>query len=555
MRWTKDWTVGNWTTTMERFTNPSFSIPQVLSQRYASSGGTTMPAGPYVDTYDLKCQISQQRSQYGQFGADLSVDVRWKEAIHDAVEKRDQLFGGKDRRTEIDTFHSQLAVAFNWLMLNEMQKMINRTRAGIHAVDEYVSAMDPRWDELIQEVHQITHDAMRFDPIEIEKYVREHKSSVVIPRTMQYPSLKWSALNNEGLKYLCDLGKATLEFFLEDWDTRKHLISKPQYVGRGQRARGPDIKAIETQYNFTIETTRKVGSRPDMSTWFAFLPYEAKEKIYRRIKEVASTICGTEILLPAIEAGQYWRKLYDLGQKENTALVTGDGKNWEAFVTRITDVYFEGVNDGIPQLLSGVAMTSVLGTIASFMLAHARWGNLLSQCHALGALGDDLTLAMPRTIEDKFQDLPGVWEIDQIGTKYQCFLGIVMLKDAKGTFPGLHRITIDRADKKVPIKLNASYLNIGGAMTEDNFKLYHEIMTEGTLHQVPLLDVIAKTVKKAEWEYWVVDKMETLSLEGDTFVIIPEEDVVPDTPEELEEETGKWVGFEVKEDQDTYTTS
>jgi hypothetical protein len=382
-----------------------------------------------------------------------------------------------------------------------------------------------KWDDLVKQLHEMAYNGLKYDPYAIDQYVAEHKSSTIIPGTRFTRSKKWSQLTPEELKHLFNICKAYLEELISDWDTMTKKILSPNAVGRGIRARSPKISSLSASYQLEFDRSRQVAFIPFLSAWFAFMTKEVKEAMWTRLKQEAENILGCQVLLPPLAKGAYWKILRD---KLETGLnmVNGDGSNWETYSATFTGVYSEAVDDGIPQYMSGAAMTSINATLAMLRSTEIRVPRS-GQLECIGVLGDDEVL-IGKDISD-IKTIPGVWEIDDIATKHRVMLGMIILPDGKGTFPGMYRITVDRADKKIAMQVNTLYEDIPSAIPEDSFKYYREIMEYGTLNGEALIDAVAQKQLDEFWDLWRVDRTGLIGELGDyELEVLPEEYQVDD---------------------------
>jgi hypothetical protein len=426
----------------------------------------------------------------------------------------------------IDEYHSQCALSFNSLLINAVQKKINRAKLGYKDVSRIQSNSDQKWDELIYTLHSFVRENLSYDEYALDAYIREHSTSTIIPGTKNTKSRKWSQLQPEGKQHLYNLVDAYLEDLITNWDEMKMKILQPKAVGRGIRGKSPPIPGIQINYSLEFVESRQVAFIPFLSSWFAFMSDSNKLKMWTLVRDFAADKFGADVLLPPLEKGAYWFKVRQAIERGDTYL-TGDGSNWETYSALMTQVFAEAVDDGIPQYMSGAAMTSINATVALLRMCETilpRGG-----IHTIGALGDDLLVTGTQSGIKGIKNLPGIWEIDEVGTRNKIALGMVMLPDYKGTFPGLSRISIDRADKKESFTIGDEVLGIEGSIPSDSFTIYREIMEHGTLHEEPLVAAIAKKELEEFWKLWRSDREGLLSQLGDVeFEVLPEDYSVDD---------------------------
>jgi hypothetical protein len=520
MQWMSEWDVGIWHRLTREYKNPSFSIPPYLQRKYATGHCTGMPGGPYVQTWSVVIDRGTKRTELGEYPIIANIEVKWKDVIHEALNKRKAMLKGAQQ--ELDEYHSQCALSNNSLLLNEIQRKINRSKIALKDVIRMKESSSIRWDNLIQQLHEMAYTGLKFDPYEVDRYVEEHKSSTIIPGTRFTRSKKWSQLNGDELKHLYNMCKAYLEELITNWDEMKMKILMPNAVGRGIRARSPKISSLSASYQLEFDRSRQVAFVPFLSAWFAFMTKEVKESLWNRLKQEAENILGCRVLLPPLAKGAYWKIIRDELEKGHS-MVNGDGSNWEMSSATLSGVYCEAVDDGIPQYMSGAAMTSLNATFAMLRSTEVRVPQS-GRLECIGVLGDDEVLIGPKSVIDTVRTIPGIWEIDDVATRNRVMLGMIILPDGKGTFPGMYRITVDRADKKIAMNIGERYEDIPSAIPEDSFKVYREIMEEGTLNGEALIDAIAAKKMEEFWELWRVDRTSLIGELADyELEVLPEE--------------------------------
>lgn len=526
--WMTDWKVGCWDHVFLKDYKPTFKIPAELYDKYTNYGLTVMPAGPLVESYRMVGHVGSYSGVSGNLISE--VNVNWKSDVYNVKNRRKVLLGPKSQ--EINVYHSQCAFSGTWLLMHELERKIERYNNNIgnfSKVKDKIVKYKEDWNELVYQVLIYINDKMEKDWTHIERYIREHKDSTVIPRTMFYKSTKWGGLTKEDVIHLFDISKGYIEWLLADYPVRKNYILNPLQVGRGIRARSPEITKISDYYQLEFERSRQVGFTPIHSTWFAF--FKDKMGLMKMIKAESESIvekmlnAPVDVHLPSLEGGNYWKHIADLIY-DGKVLCNGDGKNWETWVSLGLDARWSGVADGIDQLLSGGALTSVLGTILNIMITPCQDTKDLEE---IAALGDDKLLVYKKdkdrsTLESN--QIEGVWEIDPIATSDNIILGMVILDDYKGTYPGLYRLTIDRGEDRIPAELDKEIEVKGSKITPESYLLYKEIMSEGTLDGEPLISRIADFNAEEFWEGYRRDRytfMEDIGQRKPLFEVVPED--------------------------------
>jgi hypothetical protein len=483
-----------------------------------------MPGGPYVEEYSLTSSVGPRLTEYGQYPLIVDLQVRWKPEITEAVTHRRTLLGsGAD---ELNRYHGQAAIAYQVGLLAELQRKCNRAKLVYDRVKGYHADTNPRWFNFYKEIHQYLLDNMHWDQFYVQKYIAEHATSTAIPGTRWFKSKRWSQLEVPEQKHLYELGKAYWEDLLANWDELTNMIVQPNAIGRGIRARSPDVTGIDTSYHFEIPRARQVGFAPWFSTQHAFLGKDVELKVWEKIRDFAEKELGCEVILPPLRRGAYWSDMDQL-IRDNPAFVNGDGSQSELNIAIMNGMYNYASDDGVPQWISGTTPTSFATTWSWLQSIPVRCPGL--RLTAVGGIGDDQVFIGSKDAISRVQNIPGVWEIDPIGTKYKCLLGVVILDEGKGTFPGLYRITVDRAEKKIPFFAGESLPNekhpdrITGDIPADSFAVYREIMEHGTLKDTPMLDYIAKHAEEDFYRAWRMTREETLTQMGSNGL-----DVLPD---------------------------
>jgi hypothetical protein len=370
-------------------------------------------------------------------------------------------------------------------------------------------------------MHQAALDAFSFDKEHVRAYCHEHAKSSVIPPTLDYKSQKWNLfdeevdketsekLNMDDMEYIYNSAKAYLEWKVDHWDEAIRLQWLPQAMGMGTRARGPKIsQLVEEIKGVEIPRAREIGYNPYLSTWYAWQPGDAGDKVYDIMIDMAEEILSVEVKFPPKLGGRFWQEIAeykDAGYK----IVGGDGVGWDNWVTVLLDDYSYAKEKGTPGLVSGASFTTPGGTVANYEITPDHVD--LHWVKAIFSLGDDKLIVLKENApDDAVKEIPGVWEFDEMATKHCIFLGIMILPEHKGTFAGLNRVTIDKGTARIPFKLNELKEDIGSTMTDENRLVYNEIMGDGTLQGEPFVDRIARLEPVEFWEGWRTNRYEYL---------------------------------------------
>jgi len=493
-----------------------------------------MPTGPYVKRYSAKFDSAPRVGPLGTRSVIATVAVEWRQEIQDAIAKREALFHGRENQVALDTYHSGAAFSFNSLQLNELQRKINRAKLHLDTVREMASRTSKKWDEMLYEMHEWIYNHMHWDPIHVQKWVRDHATSAVIPGTFFYRSKHWPQLNDEELKYLLELDKGMLEWLLKDWDVNKKRIWKTNIVGRGSRARKPEISGTYPSYVMEFDRTRGVTFLPPLSAAWPFISDIDKQALQQNMEQDAAEILGIDVYYPPEKQGRLWKTVSEDLNFHGMKLLSADGSNWETYSATVNGIYCEAVDDGVPQFMSGVAETSLNATIAMWRMVSVFVPNI-HKMKSLTVFGDDCTIVGPEAEIDKVREIPEVWERDPLAERNHIMLGIVMLPQQngsyKGTHPGIWRVTIDRADKKMPTRIGLETGPIENKLSEDAFRIYHETMSEGTINGEPTVDFIAtKPFQDFEKHWFERDRYAYLAeVAAGGFEVVPEDYEYPET--------------------------
>lgn len=487
----------------------SFRIPDELISRYNRTNVMAMPAGPLVNQYRVRATVGGL-TQYGYPSMDVYLDVDWHPKASEVENARQQMLGTHQKA--LDYYHSQAAISGSWLLLNELNRKIEKTKRSYVKLSDEVVKCSPEWDALNLQLYDFIRKHLTYDRIYAVKYAKDHETSTVIPASLSYRSVKWTALSDSELRYLFEMARTYLDDFVDRYEELRYRSHKPGTVGRGIRARSEVIPGIRSEYNLSYTRSRQVVFSPYLSTWFAFMTPEDKLRLFAIMAREAEKILGVELLFPSILKGSYWAKILDY-VNNGYKLVNGDGSNWETWSAAILGNYVESVNDGILQFMSGTSSTSRNGTLANLKLIEPRLRKCKGSVEAIGCLGDDMVLLGKGLSESDFH-IEDIWEIDRLATDHMVILGIKMFigKDGgyHGTFPGMYRVTVDRGDKKLPIKEGVLSEPIGNNMSTQSFNVYTEIMSSGTIHDNPFLDYIRDWESEDFWDEWARSRYEML---------------------------------------------
>lgn len=383
--------------------------------------GTVMPPSPGVLGYTLEYQWTGRTVGY-----DLRVD--WHP-------------GAKWLATQVEpwqiTHRSRTAViSASPLRVAENLKRISNVLEWRNSYSSYILS-DAKSNELYQLVLDKTLKHMTFSPDWIKHYIRQHIGSSL----------------GEGWRW-----KHTLSMPMSEWrtiyeSTRENIEGLKRHAGEyldivfkhGSRARSPDMPKFSDRFTGEVERTRIVMFHQYLSLWNAFLPN--KQAWYTDIMTSVEAMFDvkSENHYPFVEAGQIYVTASDL-LSQGYNLSAYDGKAWESSVGIILGRAFSPLMifmGGILMLPSGIALTSLLGTIASVIVNKNSSSTMI-------ILGDDQN----HFTKGSLHGLPRVpWIEEQpMDSKTRTILG------ASFFIPDVPRLTgfkvmSDRADKQRPLLL------------------------------------------------------------------------------------------------------
>jgi len=383
--------------------------------------GTVMPPSPGVESYSLEYQWTGR-----ELGFDLSV--KW----HDGA-----IWLAKQVEPWQITHRSRTAViSASPLRVAENLKRINNVREWYDTYFPYILS-DSQSYSLYQLVLDKTLKHMRFNQEWIKHYIRQHIGSSL----------------GEGWRW-----KHTLSMPMDEWkviyeSTRENIEGLKRHAGEyldivfkhGSRARSPDMKSFTDRFSGMIERTRIVMFHQYLSLWNAFLPdkqawYTDVMNDVERMFNVTSTN-----YYPFKEGGQIYVRASEL-LTDGYRMVAYDGKAWESSVGLILGQAFSPLMiymGGISMLPSGIALTSLLGTIASVIVnKHANSSMII--------LGDDQN----HFVKGSLSGIPRVpWIEEQpMDSRTRTILGASFYVPEAPRLTGF-KVMSDRADKQLPLVL------------------------------------------------------------------------------------------------------
>jgi hypothetical protein len=455
-----------------------------------------------VSSYGVRAEVAPP-DQHSFNTMAVKVEVEWRPELPDMIRARDEMLG--DRRREIDNYHSQFAISGKWLLLNELERKCIKSKTTDELIKDYLPRVNPEWDSLLFDSMDYIRTHLKFDTKEVIKYALDHRTSTLMP-LKEEPSLKWTQLTIEDYEVLFELVENVIGYIVEQYDTVRYLIHKPLEIGRGIRARSEPLKDYKSKYEYVVSRSRQVGFAPYLSSWFAFMNDEAKLGLWKLLKDRSESILSTEVLLPPLDKGNYWKLIMEKGY-EGSQILNADGSNWESMTSRLLDFYFFAVDDGCYQYLSGTSRTSFDACLANLKLADLMYEGM--DVELIGVLGDD-RVTIGRNLNKSRIHVPGVMEMDSIATRNQIILGMKLvynsLGEFRGTYPGTIRISVDRGAKAQPMSVGEWIGGIENDMTADAFEVYFEMACHGSIHGIPTIELISKVDDVDFWDRYSRDR-------------------------------------------------
>jgi hypothetical protein len=472
-----------------------------------------MPPSVFVTDYSAIIQQGDI-SEYGVKEIKADVIVNWDPVVNDLRRSRSNLGVSE----ELERYHSRFALSGRNLLLAEVEKQKRQIESQENLLIDLTNQISPRLIPYHIELLKWFKRNLVYDTDHITNYVKTHADRSIVPRTKPYPAVKWRDLTWADFETLFQMVHDTVDAIIEHGigkDVDMSLDS--QMVGRGIRARSAEIPSIKRNYTLTFDRSREVTFTPMLSAWFAFIPYDKQKERYSIIKRCGEKLLhGVELVLPPDRGGQAWVDMHD----PDLEFRSFDGKNWESVSGLLTDCWWGSVWNGYPKLASGISMTYDISTLASIGRAwlaikrHELNGNIKKMCiHGddINVLGTDLSMKpLDSTIEE-----------DLVASKYRNMLGWLMLEHGNFTFPGLYRITVDRAPKGESFTMKEMgvikvQLNQKGYDTLTR-KVLFEIFGTGKIKDIPIVEVLAKLDTDAMHGYYnsTRERMEALNKAAD----------------------------------------
>jgi hypothetical protein len=390
--------------------------------------GTVMPPSPGVVGYNLNYQYTGLSVVY-------DLQVKWHDSIKWLLDQVEPWQVTHRSRTAV--------IAASPLRVAENQKRIANITEWKSTYEDF-SLSDSQSDQLFQLVLDRTKEYMEFSPDWIKHYIKEHLGSSL------GGGFKWKDTLSMSLgewKSIYDSTIENIEILKEHSGDFLNIV-----YNHGLRARSPDMPAFNDNFSGEIERTRIVMFHQYLSLWNVFIPH--KKQWYERIlKDVEDMFAvEPEIYYPYVEGGEIYLRASEL-LSDGFKLHAYDGKSWESSVGLILGKAFRPMMvymRGFYMLPSGIAATSLLGTIASVIVNKKANGYMIT-------LGDDQN----HFVKGKLKGIPRVPWVDEqpMDSKTGTILGASFWKPEAPRLTGF-KVMSDRADKALPMLLTRDVNNI-----------------------------------------------------------------------------------------------
>lgn len=350
-----------------------------------------------------------------------------------------------------------VAAAFRRLQYNEHMLRLERATLATPLVVEpsLVIATKELWLKAMKEVRRL----VRIGPHTYE-YMKEHRFSHVAPGKL------WIEMSTVEVENLLNHVKIHLDDRIMNGIHGTKVIH-PFTVNVGQRSRAPRLEeaVFKSDYTVDIERTRIVLYRGGMSGINAFLTKEESHAIYKNTLESLAQKLGLKdkVWTPIIMGGKYYSQLCELMEQYN--FIAADGVNWEANIPSFIDGILAYTYIGRKMLPSGAFDTSLLGSMATMLVASTIRGKII----IITILGDDLGIFVDGEL--KWIGYRGLMEIDPLDTKYKYSLGYSYYDPRKPHAIGI-KLTTDSPEKMIPYEVGDIYdTNFKRKMSDQEIKI------------------------------------------------------------------------------------
>jgi hypothetical protein len=461
------------------------------------------PAKEPTDSYAIATD-SFDRTEARVMPPSPGVESLWVEYEEDAgvgyyqadVEWRPEAYGMLKSLPDWQKYHRsrELALSVSRGRIREINKRLGQAVA--HHNDYDVAALNDEESEALYNILiDKTRAHIRFSRKYIDKYVKEHAGSSTGRDVTTNRGRRWEELLEEdGERWSNSQWREIMDDVLSllDW-----LQENPAGYLRidwffGQRARSPPLRSLKTHYENEVDRTRLIVFHTLLSIWNVFIP--DKNAWYGDCLKAAYDYlgCSFKYYTPLVDKGHVFVAAAELFNDQGDKFQAYDGKSWDTGVGLILGKAFAPLLTyfkGIAMLGSGIAWTSLLGTIVMFIVLRHTSGIMV-------LLGDDANIFNGKNIPKAYY-----LEYQPDDTTYRYILGVSYYVDPFAPRLCGIRVTMDHAGRDVSV----TSPNFNGKVkyTHDDRTVYLWLqMYEGFYGDNTLYDAI----KKAEVEDYFAPK-------------------------------------------------
>jgi hypothetical protein len=393
--------------------------PNYYEDWTSRQNGTIMPPSPGVFGYIFNYDYAGNELAY-------EVKVEWREITKWLARQMPDW--------QITHRSRSAVVAASPLRVAEDMQRNARVKEWLPTFDGY-SLSDSTSEVLYQLILDRTLEYLDFNPHWIDHYVREHE------RSSMGGGFKWRdafSMSDDEWRRFFEMTKS----FIERLKLNPGKFLNILYY-TGLRARSPSLDSFRDTYTGTIDRSRVIDFHPALSSWNVFLPDKKTwyAKILQEVEQMFHVV--PEFHYPYVEGGNVYLTVNELFHSGLNYRAM-DGKSWDGSVGVILGKAFHPMllySHGLYTLGSGIALTSLLGTIANVIVNRDRNGVMV-------ILGDDMNYWYKT--ETKV-NVPWIEE-EPMDTFSRSILGASFYDPEKPRTTGL-KVMSDRAEKAMPLNL------------------------------------------------------------------------------------------------------
>jgi hypothetical protein len=317
------------------------------------------------------------------------------------------------------------------------------------------------------------------------EFVKAHKTS------HPTPGITWNEVVRD--KLMSSLWAITDEIankWSEDFQETGDWCLAQEDIHHGNRQRSPDVDFV-AWCKWIVTRTRQIGYATGVSSLNAFIEHKVKMRVMREIFNRYENVLDCKIVCPKTEGGVIYSMLRDY-YLEGYQLVHFDVAGMEIITPSIimgrTKRFDFGIGavigyiKQVPELLSGVSPTSDWDMIAHLEFLRYFFTLMDRKPLLIVILGDDCTMVFEHP--PRFRKHP-LYERQISDDKMVRTLG---LTTSEFMHPVGRPITIDRADKRIPMRDNWDKW-IRNSKTPIDRNIIMELFT-GIINEVPVHEIL-----------------------------------------------------------------